>query len=257
VAVEDLDEHATVVAAVDGGPEGADGVAADPAAEDDLDVVGPAEVEVVDDEGFEEAAGMSGRVEDDGAGDLDLAHGAFPPVASVTVGAGQWKGEAGQPPFDEEVDGAGAEPVADGLQRGRGGAEDPALRFGDPRVMALTGASCQTLLAATGFTNTSLRAVIAGLGGSDYRPGQMAYDLRRLRLAGPIQRPPRCNRYVLTADGIRIAVFYTKLYNRLLVPLTATDQPQAPADLRAALATITHHVDDYAAALTCPAPRET
>jgi hypothetical protein len=57
---------------------------------------------------------------------------------------------------------------------------------------------------------------------------------------------------VLTADGIRIAVFSTKLYNRLLVPLTATDQPQAPAGLRAALATITRHVDDYAARARLP-----
>jgi hypothetical protein len=132
------------------------------------------------------------------------------------------------------------------------GRRTPALRFGDPRVMALTGALCQTLLAATGFTNTSLRAVIAGLLGSDYRPGQMTYDLRRLRLAGLIQRLPRSNRYVLTADGLRIAVFYTKVYNRLLVPLTATDQPQAPADLRAALAAITRHVDDYAARARLP-----
>jgi hypothetical protein len=45
------------------------------------------------------------------------------------------------------------------------------LRFGDPRVMALPGALCQTLLAATGFTNKRLRAVIAGLLGSDYRSG--------------------------------------------------------------------------------------
>jgi hypothetical protein len=94
--------------------------------------------------------------------------------------------------------------------------------------MALTGALCQTLLATTGFTNKGLRAVIAGLLGSDYRPGQMTYDLRRLRLAGLIQRLPRSNRYTLTADGIRIAVFSTKLYSRLLVPLTAADQPQAP-----------------------------
>jgi len=108
------------------------------------------------------------------------------------------------------------------------GGRTPALRFGDPRVMALTGALCQTLLAATGFTNKSLRALIAGLLGSDYRPGQMTYDLRRLRLAGLIRRLPRSNRYTLTADGIRIAVFYTKIYNRLLVPLTAADQPQAP-----------------------------
>jgi hypothetical protein len=35
--------------------------------------------------------------------------------------------------------------------------------------MALTGALCQTLLAATGFTNKSLRVLIAGLLGSHYR----------------------------------------------------------------------------------------
>jgi hypothetical protein len=94
--------------------------------------------------------------------------------------------------------------------------------------MALTGALCQRLLAATGFTNKRLRALIAGLLGSDDRPGQMTYDLRRLRLAGLIRRLPRSNRYTLTADGVRIAVFYTKLSHRLLVPLTAADQPQAP-----------------------------
>jgi hypothetical protein len=126
------------------------------------------------------------------------------------------------------------------------GRRTPALRFGDPRVMALAGALCQTLLAATGFTNKNLRVLIAGLLGSAYTPGQMTYDLRRLRLNGLIRRLPHTNRYVLTADGIRIAVFYTKIYNRLLVPLTAANQPQAPPELRAALSAITRHVDDYA-----------
>jgi predicted MarR family transcription regulator len=111
--------------------------------------------------------------------------------------------------------------------------------------MALVGALCSTLLAATGFTNKHLRVLIAGLLGSDYRPNQMTYDLRRLRLAGLIQRLPHSNRYQLTADGIRIAVFYTKVYNRLLVPLTAADQPQAPAQLRQALRTLDRHVEGY------------
>ena len=53
-----------------------------------------------------------------------------------------------------------------------GGAEDPAPRFGDPRVMALAGALCQTLLAATGFTNKNLRVLIAGLLGSAYAPAR-------------------------------------------------------------------------------------
>jgi hypothetical protein len=137
------------------------------------------------------------------------------------------------------------------------GRRTPALRFGDPRVMALAGALCQTLLAATGFTNKNLRVLIAGLPGSAYTPGQMTYDLRRLRLNGLIRRLPHTNRYTLTEDGIRIAVFYTKVYNRLLVPLTAANQPQAPPDLRAALAAITRHVNDYASRARLPAPRET
>src|SRR5215831_211998 len=132
------------------------------------------------------------------------------------------------------------------------GRRTPALRFGDPRVMALPGARCHTLLAATGFTNTNLRVLIAGLLGSACTPGQMTYDLRRLRLGGLIRRLPHTNRYVLTANGIQIAVFYTKIYNRLLVPLTAANQPQAPPELRAALAAITRHVDDYAARARLP-----
>jgi hypothetical protein len=112
--------------------------------------------------------------------------------------------------------------------------------------MALAGALCQTLLAATGFTNKNLRVLIAGLLGSAYTPGQMTYDLRQLRLNGLSRRLPHTNRYVLTADGVRIAVFYTKFYNRPLVPLTAAYQAQAPPELRAALTAITRHVDDYA-----------
>jgi hypothetical protein len=50
----------------------------------------------------------------------------------------------------------------------------------------------------------------------------------RLRLAGLIHRIEHTNRYVLTPDGIAMAVFYTKLHNRLLRPLMAADQPQAP-----------------------------
>jgi hypothetical protein len=65
------------------------------------------------------------------------------------------------------------------------GGRTPALRFGDPRVTALTGALCHTLLAATGFTNKHLRILIAGLLGSDYRPEPD--DLRPA--PAPPQRP--------------------------------------------------------------------
>ena len=125
------------------------------------------------------------------------------------------------------------------------GRRTPALRFGDPRVTALAGALAATLTAATGITNKSLRALITGLLHAPYTPGQMTYDLRRLRLAGLIHRIEHTNRYVLTPDGIKFAVFYTKLHNRLLRPLMAADQPQAPPELRQALNVISQHVDDY------------
>jgi hypothetical protein len=125
------------------------------------------------------------------------------------------------------------------------GRRTPALRFGDPRVMALAGALCNTLLTAAGITNKSLRALMTGLLNTPYTPGQMTYDLRRLRLAGLIRRIEHTNRYVLTPDGIAMAVFYTKLHNRLLRPLLAARQPQAPPPLRDALRAIDQHVDDY------------
>jgi len=125
------------------------------------------------------------------------------------------------------------------------GRRTPALRFGDPRVQALAGALCTTLLAATGITNKSLRALMTGLLHTPYTPGQMTYDLRRLRLTGLIRRIEHTNRYVLTPDGIKVAVFYTKLHNRLLRPLLAADQPQAPPELRAALHAIDQHIGSY------------
>jgi predicted MarR family transcription regulator len=76
---------------------------------------------------------------------------------------------------------------------------------------------------------------------------QMTYDLRRLRLNGLIRRIEHTHPYALTPDGRRIAIFYTKIYNRLLRPLATADQPQAPPPLRHALATIDRHVDDYIA----------
>jgi hypothetical protein len=129
----------------------------------------------------------------------------------------------------------------------REGQRTGALRFGDPRAMALTGALCCFIHAVAGFTNHSLRGLVAGLLGRDYSTSQMTYDLRRLRLHGLIERLPRSHTYVLTPDGVRVAVFYAKVHNRLLRPLiAAADQPPAPLELRRALATIDRVIRDYA-----------
>lgn len=131
------------------------------------------------------------------------------------------------------------------LPYNREGQRTGALRFGDSRAMALTGALCCALQALTGFTNKTLRGLVTEHLGHAYSQNQMSYDLRRLRLHGLIQRLPHTNTYQLTSDGIRVAVFYTKLQNRLLRPLLDADKPPAPAEIRRALATLEKAVTEY------------
>ncbi len=92
-----------------------------------------------------------------------------------------------------------------------------------------------------------MRRFAEGLLGRDYSTNQMTYDLRRLGLHGLIERVPRTNTYVLTPEGARVALFYTKVHGRLLRPLVAAGgRPPAPAELRRALSTIDRVIAAYA-----------
>jgi hypothetical protein len=133
------------------------------------------------------------------------------------------------------------------------GRRAPGLRFGDPRVMALAGALANTLCAVTGITNKSLRALMTGLLGTAYTMNQASYDLARLSRNGIVTRIPHRNLYVLTPDGLRFAVFYTKVHDRVLRPLMAGDQPQAPPPLRDALRVIDRDVTRRLAQARLPA----
>jgi len=93
-----------------------------------------------------------------------------------------------------------------------------ALRFGDPRVMALLQALSAFAHLPHGFHNRDLRPNVAALLGRPYGAAQMTYDLRRLRLKGLIQRIPNTHRYTATSYGLKVAFFYAKLYLRILRP---------------------------------------
>lgn len=126
----------------------------------------------------------------------------------------------------------------------REGQRTGALRFGDPRAMALAGALCLTLHAVAGFTNRSLRALVAGLLGQPFTARQMTYDLRRLRLHGLVERI-HGHTYRLTSDGHRFAVFYSKLGKRVIPPLFAVQRPNTPPKITKALQIIHSSIDDY------------
>jgi hypothetical protein len=83
---------------------------------------------------------------------------------------------------------------------------------------------------------------MTGLHGNGYTATQASYDLTRLRRNQIIVKRPGTNTYDLTPDGLRFAIFYTKVHSRVLRPLFAADQPQAPPPLRDALAAIDQHI---------------
>ena len=113
----------------------------------------------------------------------------------------------------------------------------PALRFGDANAQALLNALLMFVFVARGFTNKDLRqafAVLLGRRADDITPGRMSYELRRLRLHGLIHRLPTTHRYQLTDEGLRTALFYTRLYSRLLRPAMAPTAPTGdPASQKA------------------------
>jgi hypothetical protein len=106
----------------------------------------------------------------------------------------------------------------------------PGLRFGDPRVMALLASLCAFCHLFDGLTNRSLRALVAGLI-PGYSAQQATYDLRRLRRKGLIRRIARSQRYELTSEGRRLAVFFTKTYSRIVCPSLAELDPALPDDI--------------------------
>lgn len=125
----------------------------------------------------------------------------------------------------------------------------PALRLGQPRVMALLNALTSFAHLPQGLTNRSVRKQVADLLGIDssrYTAAQMSYDLRRLRLKGIIWRIPNTYRYQLTTYGRQVALLLSKLHSRIFRPAFAALDPAQPlpSPLHDALHQLNRILDD-------------
>lgn len=143
--------------------------------------------------------------------------------------------EINQRLLDHQLEACQCAPDATTLQRvvlpsTHDGLPAPGLRFGEPRTMALLACLCCFQHLVAGLTNRSLRELIAGII-PGYGSRQMTYDLRRLSRKGFIQRIPRSQRYELTSEGRKLAVFLTKTYTRIVNPSLAELDPALPADI--------------------------
>jgi hypothetical protein len=130
------------------------------------------------------------------------------------------------------------------------GQKAPALKFGQPRVMALLLALTLFQHLIDGFHNRDLRVLVADLLGvtiSQYTGSQMTYDLRRLRLKGLIFRPPRTHRYFVTPYGWKVARLFSRLEARVFRPAVAMftgNDAVLPFPLRASLDRVDAHLDE-------------
>jgi hypothetical protein len=122
------------------------------------------------------------------------------------------------------------------MPSGEPGQRAPGLRLGDPRVVALYAVLARFALTVNGFRAGELQPLVEAYLGEPYPMSRMAYDLRRLRLNGLIQRLPRSHRYQLTAEGRRIIPFCSKLYSRAVcagLRRMEANQPPMPLSLAA------------------------
>ncbi len=109
------------------------------------------------------------------------------------------------------------------------GLRAPALRFGDPRVMALLASISAFTHVLGGITNAALRTRMTALWKPSYSTSQATYDLGRLCRNGILTRDPHTNRYRTTHHGRAIASLFTRLGARVVVPtLTQLLTPAKP-----------------------------
>jgi hypothetical protein len=96
-----------------------------------------------------------------------------------------------------------------------------ALPYGHELTLALFQVLLLFRLLPRGFRNAELRVHLARLRGVDpasSTPGQMTYQLRRLRLHGLIERQSGTQRYQVTDRGLKVALFFTRSYVRVMRP---------------------------------------
>ena len=107
------------------------------------------------------------------------------------------------------------------------------------RLLAALGCAGLTFKA---FSNADLRAVLVerlGADPADVTPPRMGYELAKLRGKGLLGKVQGRNFYTLTDLGYRVALYFTKLHQRLLAPtLDGFD-----ATLQESLATSPHRLD--------------
>jgi hypothetical protein len=131
-----------------------------------------------------------------------------------------------------------------------------ALPYGDTMVLALFHVLLLMRLLPQGFRSRELREHLAPLTGEtpeSWTQGRLTYQLRRLRLHALIERRKGTHRYEVTARGLRIALFFTRSYARVIRPGlsdTFSEATMPSTALNQAMLDVEKALDEYVATTT-------
>lgn len=109
------------------------------------------------------------------------------------------------------------------------------LDINRPRIRAVMEAVLALSPNPRGFTSSELAAKVAPLlDDQTYSPSRAAYDLRKLRCKGLVEKLPRSHRYVAHASGLRAMAALLILRDHVVRPLLAaasrSDVPPRPCE---------------------------
>ncbi|HSH82620.1 MAG TPA: hypothetical protein VLA19_29155 [Herpetosiphonaceae bacterium] len=107
----------------------------------------------------------------------------------------------------------------------------PGLKLEDDRVIRLLEGLLHPGTFVADWTTREVHARLLArhrLTEADYRPGQLRYDLGKLRAHGLVERLGTSRRYRLTPRGLKLGVLLVKLRTRLLGPLASLASEQQP-----------------------------
>jgi hypothetical protein len=137
-----------------------------------------------------------------------------------------------------------------------GGQQVAGLRFGTSQVMRLLAALGCAGLTFKAFSHADLRATLVdgfGAEAPEVTPARLSYQVTKLRGKGLLRKVAGHNRYTLTNQGYRTALYLTNLHQRLLTPtldgLDAAVRPAllaSPRPLDCALTELNTHFDHLA-----------
>ena len=125
------------------------------------------------------------------------------------------------------------------------------IDFNKARMRHVTAAVVTLSASPKGFTASQLAAPVRDCGESNYQARQAAYDLKKLRGKGMVQRVGTTRHYEPTATGVKALAALLVLRDKVIKPLLAASMETRPSRGAQNPRTLDNHYEAVRASMQC------